>query len=307
MSILDDAAIFATVVQRGGFSHAAKQLGLSNGLISRRIAQLEAKLGVTLIKRTTRQLHLTAEGELFWQHAQRIQQELDSALSVIQSLSEKPKGEIRMSAPLYFGRHCLLPIITSFMNNFSDIKIDLILTNERLDPIKEKLDLTLRATGYSDQGLLKDSSLKNKLFIKQHMGLYASPEYLIKNGYPQIPEDLNKHSILGFASEQEWIYQTKDKQNSVMVQPDFNCNDTESRVIVCSLGYGIGKFPLLAVSHALQQQKLQPVLPQYNWGEFNLYAIYPNQQALPKRTRVLLEFISANINSQNCSEKISRK
>src|SRR5690349_21300639 len=104
MSILDDTAIFAAIVQQGGFSRAAKHLGLSNGLISRRIAQLEARLGVSLLKRTTRQLHLTPEGELFWQHAQRIQQELDSALCLIQSYAEKPKGDIRLSAPPFFGK-----------------------------------------------------------------------------------------------------------------------------------------------------------------------------------------------------------
>src|SRR3990167_3414156 len=101
MGILDDTAIFMAIIQQGGFSHAAKHLGLSNGLISRRIAQLEATLGVSLIKRTTRQHYLTPEGELFWQHAQRIQQEMAAAISLIQSSAKKPKGIIHLSAPLY--------------------------------------------------------------------------------------------------------------------------------------------------------------------------------------------------------------
>src|SRR3990167_1235764 len=120
MGILDDTAIFVAVIQQGGFSHAAKYLGLSNGLISRRIAKLETELGVTLLKRTTRQLHLTPEGELLWQHAQRIQQELDAAVSLIQASAKKPKGTIRISAPLYFGRHYLTPIIMKFLSDFND-------------------------------------------------------------------------------------------------------------------------------------------------------------------------------------------
>lgn len=167
MSILDDTAIFVAVVQQGGFSHAAKHLGLSNGLISRRITQLEEKLGVTLIKRTTRQLHLTPEGELFWEHAQRIQQELDSALTLIQSLSQKPTGHIRISAPIYFGRRYLMPILTKFLQRFNEIEIDLILTNQRLDPVKEHLDLLIRGTGYVEKGHLKDSTMRTKLLLSQ--------------------------------------------------------------------------------------------------------------------------------------------
>src|SRR5438552_2068059 len=125
MSLLDDTAIFAAVIQQGGFSHAAKYLGLSNGLISRRIAHLEKELGVSLMTRTTRQLQLTPEGELLWEHAKRIQQEMDAALSVIQSFAEKPKGEIRVSAPISFGQRFMVPIFAKFMQLFPDIKLDL--------------------------------------------------------------------------------------------------------------------------------------------------------------------------------------
>src|SRR5690242_19937064 len=135
MGLLDDTAIFTAIIQQGGFSHAARHLGLSNGLISRRIRDLEATLGVTLIKRTTRSFQLTPEGELFWQHAQRIQQEFDSAISLIQSSTKKPKGTIRLSAPQYFGRHYLMPILMKFMADFPDIKIELDLSNRQIDPL----------------------------------------------------------------------------------------------------------------------------------------------------------------------------
>src|SRR3990167_2183108 len=128
MGILDDTAIFAAVIQQGGFSHAARHMGLSNGMISRRIAQLETDLGVTLLKRTTRQIQLTPEGEIFWQHAQRIQQEMDAAVGLIQSSAKKPKGLIRVSAPLYFGRHYLTPVLIKFLENFADININLMLS-----------------------------------------------------------------------------------------------------------------------------------------------------------------------------------
>lgn len=308
MSVLDDTAIFVAVVQQGGFSHAAKHLGLSNGLISRRITQLEGKLGVTLIKRTTRQLHLTPEGELFWEHAQRIQQELDSALTLIQSLSQKPTGHIRVSAPIYFGRRYLMPILAKFMNRFSEIEVDLILTNQRLDPIKEHLDLIIRGAGYVEKAELKDSTLKTKLLLSQKIHLYASPEYLLKNGEPKTAEDLPKHTIIGYADKLQlpeavtWDYVCKHKNCSVTLKPKFNCNDMESCMIMCISGLGIAKFTELFVKQQIQGQQLRPILKQYDWGGFNIYAVYAQQKALPQRTRLLLDFISAHI--ENLTDKI---
>lgn len=301
MGMLDDTAIFTAIVQQGGFSHAAKHLGLSNGLISRRIAQLEATLGVTLIKRTTRQLHLTPEGELFWQHAQRIQQELDSAISLIQSSAKKPKGSIRLSAPPYFGRQYLTPIIMKFLTNFSDIKVDLILSHQQLDPIKEDLDLVIRGAGYLDEGTLKDSNMQMRLLIKEKIGLYASADYLSKHGEPDSVDALSKHIIINYADakrfpeQDKWEYTTnKNKNGSITLKPKFSCNDIESGLIACSTGYGIAKFTELNAKNALQQGSIRPILKQYNWGYYHLFAIYAHQQALPKRTRLLLEFINAH-------------
>lgn len=301
MGILDDTAIFAAVVQEGGFSHAAKLLGLSNGLISRRIAQLEAKLGVTLITRTTRQLHLTPEGELFWQHAERIQQELDSAISLIQSSSKKPKGLIRVNAPPYFGRQYLTPIILKFLQDFHDIKIDLILSNQRLDPIKDQFDLIIRGAGYLDETQLEDSNMQMKLLVKERIHLYASPAYLARHGEPESPQALHQHTIVNYIADinlpdyRIWHYtDAKNITNEVRVTPKLNCNDIESCLNACIDGHGIGKFTELNAKSANQQNLLHPVLKQYAWGYYHLFAIYPQQHALPQRTRLLLDFIHAN-------------
>lgn len=308
MGILDDTALFVAVIQQGGFSHAAKYLGLSNGLISRRIAQLEADLGVTLITRTTRQFHLTREGELFWQHAQRIQQELDSAISLIQSSAKKPKGTIRLSAPLYFGRHYLTPIIIKFLHDFNDIRIDLILNNKKLDPIKAQLDLVIRGAGYLQETRLQESNMKMKTLLKEKIGLYASPAYLLKYGMPKNSHDLANHQIINYADnglsgQEKWVSLYEDKNNITMINAKFNVNDIESALIACISGYGIGKFTELNVKSALQKKQLYPLLEQYDWGNYHLYAIYPQQQTLPKRTRLLLDFIYAH--TQHFLEKNS--
>jgi len=302
MALLDDTAIFVAVIQQGGFSHAAKHLGLSNGLVSRRIAQLETALGVSLIKRTTRQFHLTPEGELLWNHAKRIQQELDTAVSLIQTSLKKPKGTIRISAPVYFGRHYLTPLIMDFLNDFEDIKIDLILSNQRLDVIKDQLDLVIRGKGFLENiTSLKDSSLKMKILYKEEIGLYASHSYLLEKGMPHSPEDLNNHLIINYADSKSisnvdtWGYIYKNKKNNVILKPKFNSNDIESNLTACQAGFGIGRFTQLNVRHALQYKKLQLILQEYNWGYYNLYALYPTQQALPKRVRLLLDFIESHM------------
>lgn len=300
MGTLDDTAIFAAIVQQGGFSHAAKHLGLSNGLVSRRISQLETKLGVSLIKRTTRQLQLTQEGELFWQHAERIQQELNTAISLIQSSAKKPKGMIRISAPPYFGKQYLIPIMMKFLTDFGDIKIDLILTNQKLDPIKEQLDLVIRGVGYLDDPILKDSTIRTKLLIKEKINLYASPEYLLKHGEPSSPEDLSNHVIINYTDvkrHDKWTYTYRNKTSHVAIKPAFNCNDIEGSLIACTHGHGIGKFTELNAKNAMQAKLLQPILEAYRWGHYQLFAIYSDQQSLPKRTRLLLEFINAHTQS----------
>src|SRR3990167_1237714 len=270
MGIFDDTAIFTAIIQYGGFSHAARHLGLSNGMISRRLAQLEADLGVTLLKRTTRQIHLTPEGEIYWQHAQRIQQEMDAAVSMIQSSAKKPKGAIRVSAPLYFGRHYLTPVILKFLVNFPDISVSLVLGNQRIDPVKEQFDLVIRGAGYLEDTKLQNSNLQMKMLVQEKIGIYASPEYLVKCGQPETVAELSKHIVISYTDGRQptdvekWKY-SYDSENAIIhLTSKFTCNDIESGLIACSAGYGIGRFTYLNAKSLVQSRRLRPVLMTYD-------------------------------------------
>lgn len=305
MSILDNTAIFLAVIKQGGFSHAAKYLGLSNGLISRRIVLLESELGVTLIKRTTRQLQLTPEGDLFYQHAERIQEELNDAINFIHSSTHKPAGTIRVSAPLFLGRHYLTPLFIKFLKKHEEIKIELDLSNERHDLIKEHFDLVFRGAGYLDPEYLRTNNLRMKLLIKDEIRLYASPNYLKIHKEPKSIDELSKHTIISyignkrFLEQDKWKYKYKGKENEITVMPKFRFNDIECGLISCTQGFGIGKFNNLVAKNAVSQGTLKPILTQYNWGMHNLFAVYSNQKHLPQRTRLLLDFIYKKISDIN--------
>lgn len=299
MSLLEDTAIFAAIISTGGLAKAAQKLNISNGLVSRRLAALEKQLGVTLIKRTTRQLALTPEGELFWQHAKRIQQEMDSALCTIHALSDRPTGHIRISAPPHFGRHYLSPILNEFMGQFEDITIELFLTNKRMDPIEHNIDLLIRGVGYL-QHHLPDSNMISRLLMKSKNRLYASKEYLIKHGVPQTPDDLTNHRILGqgffdeTVTEETWTYWMKGKEMHVSLVPIYLTNDMECRITACLAGRGILKYADMIQQNCLvREAPLVKVLENVDWGEMSIYAVYSQQQALPVRTRLLLDFITA--------------
>lgn len=302
MSLLDDTAIFSAIIAEGGINKAAQKLGFSSGLVSRRLNALENRLGVTLIRRTTRKLQLTSEGELYWEHAKRIQTELECAVNRIQSLSHKPEGRIRISAPPYLGRHYLTSMLSQFMESVPGIAIDLILSDAFLDPIKNNIDLILRGSGYFNTKL-EDSSLKIKLLLDMKIQLYASPVYLAKRGLPETPQALISHATIGYIRQDEshtteiWEYFHKKKSHRVEITPIFNSNSMDSRIQMCVDGLGIAKLTELIYSQESRQEKiLQPILTEYDWGTFKLYAGYANQKTLPKRTRLLLDFLVAQMN-----------
>lgn len=303
MSLADDMAIFVAIVEKGGFSHAATYLGLSNGLISRRIAKLEKDLGLSLLVRTTRNIKLTSEGELFLQRAKRIQAEMRSAIVLVKSLAKKPEGQINISAPKFFGKFVLMPIIAKFLKQHSHIVINLNLTNQQLDPIKENLDLIFRGAGYLHGEALKDSRLKMKLIMKQTIGLYATADYLQKNGTPKTVEALHEHFTIDLLDQtnhvSEWSFQKNKQRQTVKLNPVLNCNDIDALLTACKAGVGIGKFVKFAVADLVAKKQLISVLPHYHWGEFHVYAIFAEQQQLPARTRLLLDFIQSSLKEFN--------
>lgn len=300
MNLLEETYIFAAIIKEGGFNKAAKKLGLSNGLITRKIKQLEEKLGVSLLTRTTRKLKLTHEGSLYLKHAERIYQELAQGLILLSTATSKPKGHIRISSTTYYSRYFLTPIIEEFIKDFPDITIEIIASNEVIDPLEYNIDLLFRGRGFMSRAD-KDEHLRGRYLFEYTIGIYASQEYLAKYGEPQHPNDLINYKVIGYSNlfiskgEENWNYEHKGKAYQTTVKPIFCSDDMESNLAMCKAGIGIGRFSSLAITPEIEGKGLRRILTDFNFGKYEMYALYPYQAGVPKRVRILLDYLLARL------------
>ncbi|WP_263866297.1 LysR family transcriptional regulator [Thalassolituus oleivorans] len=206
---LNEMAIFVHVVEAGSFTGAAKNLGLPKSTVSRKITQLEERLGVRLIQRTTRSLRLTDTGSAYYNHCARILGEIEEANIAVTQMQSTPTGTLRITAPVLFGSTVLSGLIADFMDDHPQVQIDLVLTDQRLDLVQDGIDVAFRV------GQLEDSSL-----IGRHLGdaraiLCASPEYVKKHGAPKHPSELQEHTLMTASQWSQWQLQGPNDQSTI--------------------------------------------------------------------------------------------
>lgn len=190
---LNDTLIFAKVVEQGSFTAAAKHLGLPKTTVSRKVQELEERLGAQLLNRTTRKLGLTEAGAVYHDHSVRIARELDEAESAVNQLQGGPRGWLRVSAPYSIGVMWIAPLLSEFHQRYPEVRIDLQLGNEKVDLIASDIDVALRI------GALPDSSLVARRLDGFRTQIYASPDYVRQHGEPLHPDDLQHHRVLAFS------------------------------------------------------------------------------------------------------------
>ncbi|MDF1655477.1 MAG: LysR family transcriptional regulator [Coxiellaceae bacterium] len=293
-----DTDILAAVVDCKGFNHAADQLGISPALVSRRIRALEQQLGVTLLTRSTRTFELTTEGILLYQHAKKVSQDKHTTLQAIEALSSKTAGLLRISAPVNFGRQFVLSALNEFMKIYPNIEIDLRLSNDQVDLIKQKFDLVIRGAGYLDQESLAANRLIAKQLLTSPIILCASPDYLQRNNTIEQPSDLdNNHLGIDFTPDAmkkttstiKWKATSNNIPMEINLRKQLTCNDIDATIKASIDGNGITKVPAINVRNELQAKQLIQLLPTLDLGEYHLFAVFP-QRVLPQRTRALLEY-----------------
>lgn len=309
MADLNDMMVFLAVVERGSFTHAANDIGLPKSNVSRKISRLEEQLGVRLLERSTRSLHLTEVGRIYHEHCVRIHEEVVSAENCVESMAAIPRGWVKLCASVTIGQALLAPWLPEFNTLFPEVHVDLRLTNRRIDIIEEGYDLTIRV------GESPDSSLISKKLCAVNLHLFASPDYLgsaliHKQGGKNlsVPNDLLNHQCLfmsAMGDKPSWeLYDTGNK-TTIDFTPYFVSDDFGVIYQMALSGLGIALLPDYLCSSAEKDNKLVRVLDDWVGRNVNIYAIYPSRKGVTPKIRVLLDFLADRLgNERNSNNKM---
>jgi DNA-binding transcriptional LysR family regulator len=288
---LQEMAVFSRVVAAGSLSAAARELGFSPALVSRRLAALEARLGVRLINRTTRSLHLTDEGASYFDTCARVLAEIEEADAAVTAGRVEPQGPLKVAMPASFGHQHLTPLIPEFAARYPKIQLALSLSDRNVNVIEEGFDLAIRIAD------LEDSSLAARRLAPNRRVVCASPAYLARHGSPRTPEDLANHNCLTTNDfVMSWEYKGPDgKPGAVRVTGRYACDNWEVLREWALAGLGVALKSTWDVNRHLDDGSLVPVCPGYTFhSDVAIYAVYPHRRFLPAKTRVFIEFLAAS-------------
>lgn len=291
---------FASVVDAGSFVRAAESLDMSKAAVSRYVADLEERLGVRLLHRTTRKLSLTEEGRAFHARCKALLGELEEAESEITAHSAQASGLVKINVPVSFGIRHLAPLWSDFMAQNPKVSLDVTLADRVVDLVEEGYDLAVRI------GSLANSTLISRKLASTRMVVCASPLYLKKHGTPQSPADLAHHTVLAYSllsMGDQWELEGPEGKVSVLVHPVMHTNNGDTCRAGALKHQGIILQPSFLVGEDLRSGALVELLPQYRSAEFGIYAVYPSRQYVSAKVRLLIEFLAAALGSADWCAK----
>ena len=288
-----ELAFFALLVRKGSLSAAARELDITPPAVTKRLAQLEQRLGVRLVNRTTRTLSLTAEGELYLSHASRILADIREMEEQVASSRDAPKGLLRVNATLGFGRTVIAPLISSFARHYPDVEVQLQLTDTPINLVEEAFDLGIRF------GELPDTRLSARKVMSNRRFLVASPAYLKRFGEPRTPEDLAQHRCIVHRQNEDaygiWRLTKGRRTETVKVGGMLSSNDGDVVLNWALDGHGILLRSEWDAAKYLASGRLQQVLKDCKVPPADLFVYYPSRRNLPAKVRSFIDFIVDNI------------
>lgn len=291
MHMMNEMAIFAHVVESGGFSSAARKLGLTTSAVSRHVTRLESHLGGRLLNRTTRSLSLTELGAQVHAACVRMLSDAREIHAMAGSYSARPNGVIRVSAPVVFGQVWLAPRLPAFLARYPEVDVRLTLVDRTVDLIEEGIDLAIRIARELDPGLAA-RPLRAMRYV-----LVASPDYLARHPAPAAPADLNQHHCvhLGYgAFGDAWQFEREGVTTSVTVGARLTINNSAAILAAIEAGGGIGLIPDFTATQALADGRVVPVLSEWALAApytGAVHAVYVPGRHLALKTRVLIDFL----------------
>lgn len=289
MSELEEMRSFVQLVDAGSATRAAELRGVATSAISRRMKDLETRLGVQLLKRTTRTMSLTDEGRLFYDRCVRLLAELAEAEAEVTQQNTHLTGRLKVAAPLSFGVMHFAPAIAEFMTLHPDVNVELDLSDRRVDLVEEGFDLAIRI------GELADSSLMGRKVASCRHVVCASPDFFSRQGLPVEPRDLQGMPGLCYANlpnPAQWHYRgSNGEEGSVKVDTRLLSTNGDALKEAAIAGLGVLCEPSFIVHRAIDEGKLYPVLIDYRWYNMGIYAVYPSTRHLSARVRTLIDFL----------------
>jgi DNA-binding transcriptional LysR family regulator len=276
------------VVESGSFAEAGRQLRLSRSAISKYVRDLEESLGVQLLNRTTRQASPTENGQMYFERAVVILSEIDAADQAVTQLQSAPRGLLRINAPMSFGTMRLGPALADFMTKYPDLQLQLVLSDDLLDPVQDSFDVTLRIAE------LESSSLIARKIVPVERVVCASPDYLKHHGTPIHPQDLRNHVSLTYGfllTGNQWKFTGGDGIHWIQPTWSLCVNNAEVLRDVAVKGRGIALIPEFIAAEALKNGSLQAVLENYSAPPLALYAVYPPTRHLAVKVRLFIDFL----------------
>ena len=288
MDKLTSLRAFVKVVELGSFSEAGRQLRLSRSAISKYVSDLEQDLGVQLLNRTTRHASANESGQAYFERALVILADLDAADHAVAQLQATPRGLLRINAPMSFGTLQLGSALADFMGLYPELKIQLVLSDEQVDPVQGGYDVTLRIAD------LESSSLIARKIVAIDRAICASPSYLNQHGEPKHPRDLRSHAMLTYGfllTGNQWKLTGKDGEHWIQPEWTLCANNAEVLRDAAVKGRGVALIPVFILGDALKTGTLRVVLEGYRAPPLALYAIYPPTRHLPVKVRLFIDFL----------------
>jgi len=292
MDRTDAIAVFIAVADHGSFAAAARRLGRSPASVTRAVADLESRLGVRLLTRTTRAVSTTEAGQRFLGGAKRVLADLDEIERAAAGQGTAPRGELRLTAPILFGRLHVLPIVTEFLDRFPEVQAALALVDRPVDLVEEGLDVAVRI------GALGESSAVATRVGALRRIVVASPDYLARRGTPQRPADLTDHDVVAFsgiAGVEHWVFREAAGDVNVAIRPRLVVSTAEAAIDAARAGFGLTRVLSYQAAEDVARGSLLRVLPGYEGDEVPIHLVYPGGRHPPPKLRAFLDFTTPRL------------
>lgn len=290
MNILSYIETFSAVVENGSFTAAAEALNISRPVVSKQVSLLEQHLGVQLLSRTTRRLHLTHAGEVFANYSHRIMSDVREAERSVLPLQSEPQGRLRILVPESLAISLLPEILPSFQQQFPKIELDIHVSGRLVNLVEEGIDVALRV------GKQEDSSLVTRLLMPCGLHACASPEYLKKHGKPEHPSELETHNCLIYSQRpnpDNWLF--RDEQGKdIRIKVNGNLRSSMGKLLMNEAQNGSGIFigPTFMIATAIKEGRLETILDRYTPMTTGLYVVYPYSKLVSTKVRAFVDFIA---------------